>query len=163
MAYSMEQEFRHLKYEHCDHSRPSITPNANVVNSLFPDLQYDKRGRYHGLCFDEGAPHPVTRANQWMACLRAYHVPTTMKTIQSYNPSIFFGGKAKIRVKTQSIGIVIIRVPLPAICNFHYNSFLIPNDASMLLGINSQTMLSAVTEKDPINPTATFKAIGVTL
>ena len=63
--------------------------------------------------------------------------------------SLIYGGKGKNRVVAESNGKVTIRVPLPALCYFDYQSFLITNDVPMVLGLTIHTNFRTITNKTP--------------
>lgn len=163
LAHHIDHEYLHAHDCSMHRSRPIIKPNPNDLYHLHPTLTYDDTVPYHGVCFDEGAPHSVTGINQWMAYLRTYHIPPALREIDKKKIKITFGGKGKNQVKVEAIGTVVIRMPLPAESFFEFKSLLISNDVPMLLGLSTQRKLRAITDKDPENSSVFFKAIGVRL
>lgn len=124
------------QHEYSHQIQPTISPDSSYINSLHSDLRFNADTTFHDICLDEGAPHSVTGVNQWMAYLRAYHLPTAFHNIQRPKLSITFGGKGRNRVQVMAIGRVAIRVPLPAKCYFDFQALLIKNDVPMLLGLH---------------------------
>lgn len=163
LAYNIEHEFYNPQNCYAHHSRPLIKPNPQELQQLHPTLRYDEHVPFHGLCFDEGAPHSVTGLNQWMAYLRSYHLPKTFREIDKKKMTIRIGGQGDNKVKVDAIGTVVIRIPLPADTFFDFNSLLISNDVPMLLGLSTQAKLKAITDKGPDHTHVYFKAIGIKL
>ena len=163
LAYHIEHEFKNPSNVYSMHTLPNIPPDSKKLRNLLPSLQVDANIPFHGLCFDEGAPQSVVGANQLMAYLRSYHLPDCLKKIEPVQTEITFGGKGSNRVQINTIGIVTIRMPLPAFSYFDFKSLLIQNDVPMLLGLCTQTKVHATTTKDPSKPRVNFKTIGVTV
>ena len=72
-----------------------------------------------------------------MAYLRSYHLLDCLKKIEPVQTEINFGGKGSNRVQVNAIGIITIRIPLPAFRYFDFKSLLIQNDVPMLLGLST--------------------------
>ena len=120
LAYNIQHEVVNPKHEYYLHNRPYSPPDVHDLYRMHRKLHFDPLTSFHGICFDEGAPHSVTGINQWMAYLCKYPVPQELKKIQPTSASLIYGGKGKKRVVVESIGKVAIRAPLPAECYFDY-------------------------------------------
>lgn len=163
LAYNIDQEFNNPRNEYCYHERTMIPPDPPVHNKLLTGIAYNTDILYYGFCLDEGAPQSVTGVNQWLAYHRKYHLPPHFKDISPLSTTITFGGIGGNKVKVQSLGTVVIRMPLPGETFVDYRSLLISNDVSMLLGLQTQMRLGMVTHKDVAHPYAEMKAVGITI
>lgn len=63
----------------------------------------------------------------------------------------------------QSLGTVLIRMPLAGECFVDYRSVLLANGLTMLLGLETEMRLGMVTYKDTNEPYAKPKKVGVTI
>lgn len=117
----------------------------------------------NGYCFDEGALQFVTGLNQWLAYLSHFTLSDELHRVQSDQANLFFGRKGQNSVTSRALEIFQVRFPLPDYTCFEYKSFLISNNIPMLLGLNLQRKLYAVTDKDENLPTITFRKVGIKL
>lgn len=163
LAYNIDHEFNNPRHEYCYHERPSIAPTVPYDNSVISGLVYNTDVPFYGFCLDEGAPQSVTGVNQWLAYLRKHHLPPQFKEVLPQSTTITFGGTSGNKVKVQSLGTVLIRMPLPGACFVDYRSVLITNDIPMLLGLQTQMRLGMVTYKDTNEPYAKLTKVGVNI
>lgn len=165
LAFHMDFEAENPSSLYCEHpQKVKVYPHPSrlaQIPCLAPLL--GTRSIYHGLCLDEGAPSSVTGLQQWFAYLLCVHVPESHLQVQQVRTGICFGGNDQNRVKAAVLGAVTIRVPLPGDTFLDYESILIEDNVPMLLGLDTQTRLQAVTSKSEDQNRILFRKIGVTL
>lgn len=158
LTHCREQELEHHLQSVNMHECAKLSPTLNDILKRHAIMNPNLTVNFHGICFDESAQKSVTGINQWVAYLQRYHLPFKFHVIYLFETTITFGGKSKQKVEVSTVEGVNIRIPVPGLIYFDYESLLIKNNVPMLLWLALQIRLRNITDKKSINPTANLRS-----